>query len=316
MAKNNRPYVRPKNIPGGVPRRQNTQQRPPEVKNPKLLEAVNAFKANPSADTQRNFIAELFQARLLLPCQAVKRETGSDGKQQVQLQFMLLKNKEGENIMGIFTDWDQIRKNNNPPGEAAAIPFTEILKVALGQGENIKGLILNPFEHGVLLDRNTMEKMNENLQKAAQQVMAPKSGGGIAPGTAPLNSEELKNAAADTAEQTAEEKDEILYIGEPLEEPMGLIKELARYFKSEKAVASGYFLEIYHSKSEPTPLVVIDYRGDSDKKGKIYEEIEKIYKENTQEPLKLTVMTSGEKLVKDAIVNLKPFYQKKLFGLF
>lgn len=315
MAKNNRPYVRPKNIPANMRKPQSlnggSAQPRQEINNTALCKTMDDFKNNPGADTQRKFIEELFMSKLLLPCHAVKRETQADGKQQVQLQFMLLKNKEGESLLGVFTDWEQIKKQKtNAPSEAAAVPFPDIIKTAVAQ-EQIKGILINAFEHGILLDRKTIINMNNNIQKASEAVSV--SGDIDVPKADEPEAETSEDATTPTEKNPL---DDILYIGEPLEEPYELIKELARYLKGIKAVVAAHFLEIYHSEGVPTPLVVIDYKGDGDSKAKVYSEIEKIYSENTDEPLKLTIMSSGEKIAKDAIVNIKPFYQKKLFGIF
>ncbi len=287
----------------------------PQIDNSELIKAMNEFKANANTNTQAVFVQQLIKSRLLAPCNVMKREAGEKNTDNVKLQFMMLKNNMGENIFGVFTDWEQIKKQQNPPKEALALPFTELLRVADGMKQNIKGLIINPFEQGIMLDENAIERMYEDLKRAVDKAQA--DGKMPAPGTAPLES---------PAEPTASEEEpvpsmpgEILYVGEPLDEPYELCKAFSKYFRGVKAVSSAYFLEIYRERQEkPDPLVVVDYKGDGENKDSVFEEIRKIYNEETEEDerLPLTVMTAGEKLAKDAIINKKPFYTRKVFGIF
>lgn len=308
MSNNRPPLVKPKAAPNinkqGV-------RSVPKIDNSILVKAMEVFKADPNPNTQGAFIQQLFKARLFVPC--IKKAENSETK-QVQLQFMTLKNKDGENLFGAFTDWDQIKKQQNPPKEAAAIPFVEIVKMAVSQKEHIKGVIINPFEHGLLLDGKTLTQMDENLKKAADKIKAAQ---GAASSQTEGEGELIASIPAHTMAAVQKNEGDILYIGEPLEEPYELTREFSKYFKSVKGVQSAYYLLIYRSeKGEPTPLVVIDFRGDKDAKDKVYKEIEDIYNEKAENPLKLTIMTAGEKLAKDGIINKKPFYQRKVFGIF
>ena len=337
MAKNQRPYVRPKNIPAaarprpGKPSAAQSAQSRNEVKNPRLCSAMDTFKQDPNTATQNAFVEELFRARLLLPCHTEKRE-GAGLNEQIQIKFLLLKNKEGENILGAFTDWGQIRKQQNtPPAEAAAMPFNELLRIATDQGDKIKGIIINPFEHGILLDRNTIKNMSENLDRILKQNAEQNNGQNAGQNTSGETVSEGAKSPAD--ENTAadeplspeksleaemeEKKGEILYIGEPPEDPYDLLKELGRYYNSVKAVTAAYFLEIHRAGIEKaSPLVVIDFKGDSDTKVKVYDETKKICAEHLGDASEISVMTAGEKLVKDTVVNIKPFYTRRLFGIF
>ncbi|MCC8015491.1 MAG: enhanced serine sensitivity protein SseB [Eubacterium sp.] len=309
MSGNNPPLVKPKTVPninktGGV------KNNVPQIDNSILVKSMEVFKADPNPSTQGAFISQLFKSRLFVPCNKVGQD---DDKKQVKLQFLLLKNNKGENLFGAFTDWDQIKKQQNPPKEAAAIPFTDLIKAAAAQNGNIKGIIINPFEHGLLLDEKTIGQMNDNIQKAVEKIKAGQGASAASPEgvSVPLS----QPAAPQTAND--DPLGDVLYIGEPLEEPYALLSEYSKYFKSVKGVQSAYYLLIYRSeKGEPTPLVVVDFKGDKETKDNLYKEIEDIYKENTENPLKLTIMTAGEKLAKDGIINKKPFYQRKVFGIF
>ncbi|MCD7855225.1 MAG: enhanced serine sensitivity protein SseB [Clostridiales bacterium] len=311
MSGNKPPLVKPKTVPN-INKNGGVNNNVPKIDNSILVKSMEVFKADPNPSTQNAFISQLFKARLFVPCTKVGQD---DDKKQVKLQFMLLKNKNGESLFGAFTDWDQIRKQQNPPKEAAALPFTELIKAAAAQKGTIKGIIINPFEHGLLLDEKTIGQMNDNIQKAVEKI---KAGQVASPegASVPLS----QPAASQTADD--DPLGDVLYIGEPLEEPYDLLSEYSKYFKSVKGVQSAYYLLIYRSeKGEPTPLVVVDFKGDKETKDRLYKEIEdiyneNIYKENIENPLKLTIMSAGEKLAKDGIINKKPFYQRKVFGIF
>lgn len=297
-----------------------SQNGQPQIDNTELVKAMDVFKENPNATTQSAFVQLLIKSRLHVPCNVLKREEGQNNTQNIQLQFLLLKNNAGENLFGAFSDWEQIKKQQNPPKEAAALPFTEILRIADGMKNNIKGLIINPFGQGILLDVNAITRMYEDLKRAVDKAQA--DGKMPSPGTEPLGTAPAPDAPAAPAEEVPEVPDtpgEILYVGEPLEEPYEIIKALSRYFRSVKAVSSAYFLEIYRERQEkPDPFIVIDYKGDGSNKESVYEEIRKIYAEETDEEERpdLTIMTVGEKLAKDAVINKKPFYTRKVFGIF
>ncbi|MCC8097560.1 MAG: enhanced serine sensitivity protein SseB, partial [Eubacterium sp.] len=228
-------------------------------------------------------------------------------------------------LLGVFTDWEQIKKQpNNALKEAAGLPFPEIIKIAVSQKGQIKGILINPFEHGLMIDEKTIDQMDANIKKAAEQFRARQAAG--APGTQPLNqpassADEGITVPGSAVPHTVTPKkadDDILYIGEPLEEPYEITSKLKQYFRGEKSVSAAYFLEIYRSDhGKPSPLVVIDCKGDKDAKEVIYKEIKEIYKETAENPdEELTVMTSGEKFAKDGIINKKPFYTRKVFGIF
>ncbi|MCD8089023.1 MAG: enhanced serine sensitivity protein SseB, partial [Clostridiales bacterium] len=300
MSNNKPPLVRPKAVPKVGPTANQNQPKQgaanqQQITNPILCKAMDIFKADPNVSTQNTFVQQLFKSRLLIPCSAIKK-TEKDGKSEVQLQFLTLKNKQGDNLFGVFTDWEQIKKQTeNTPKEAAALPFPEILKIAVGQRGQIKGILINPFEHGLMLDENTILKMDENLKKAAEQIKAQKAAGAGVQTAAPAGEPEgITLPGSEVPHSVTPKKspeDDILYIGEPLEEPYEITKELSRYFKSVKAVNSAYFLEIYRSDhGKPSPLVVIDYRGDKDTKERVYSEIREIYNEKAEEPMELTIM--------------------------
>ncbi len=283
------------------PAGENAQAKNNEIKNPNLINAMELFKADPNRNTQATFIQQLLKSRLLVPCTAIKKEKTGENTQKVELKFMMLKNKQGENLFGVFTDWDEIKKQPNFPKEAAAMPFPEILKIATGSADSIKGVIINAFSQGLLLEVNVLKQLSENMANMAEQTKAMRT----------------QTAAQQAVEQEKKTgTDDILYIGEPLEEPTELLKAFKKYFKGVKTISKAYFLEIYHSAkdSKPTPLVVIEYKGDKNGKETVYNEIETIYRENTEDKLKLTVMTAGEKTARDAIQNKKAFYTKGLFG--
>ncbi|MCD7777577.1 MAG: enhanced serine sensitivity protein SseB [Clostridiales bacterium] len=331
MSSNKPPLIKPKAVPnvGPVANKAaagaNQQQQPQQqITNPILCKAMEVFKADPSTNTQAAFIQQLFKSRLLIPCNALNK-TEKEGKTEVQLQFLTLKNKNGDNLLGVFTDWDQIRKQqNNTPKEAAGLPFPEIVRIAVSQKGQIKGILINPFEHGLMIDEKTIDQMDANIKKAAEQLRARQAAG--APGTQPLtpavSGDEGITVPGSAVPHTVTPKksadDDILYIGEPLEEPYEITSKLKQYFRGEKSVTAAYFLEIYRSDhGKPSPLVVIDCKGDKDAKEVIYSEIREIYKETAENPEKeLTIMTSGEKFAKDGIINKKPFYTRKVFGIF
>ncbi|MCC8098437.1 MAG: SseB family protein, partial [Eubacterium sp.] len=104
MSSNKTPLIKPKAVPNVGPAANKAanaanQQQPQQqqITNPILCKAMDVFKADPSANTQAAFIQQLFKSRLLIPCNALKK-TEKEGKTEVQLPFLTLKNKDGENL--------------------------------------------------------------------------------------------------------------------------------------------------------------------------------------------------------------------------
>lgn len=119
------------------------------------------------------------------------------------------------------------------------------------------------------------------------------------------------------SESYVAKKDEQVMIGEPANYPTELAAALSRYFKSQKAVKRAFLAHFFHPKRDEKPhtLIAIEFQGDWDPimagAGMVARDVQ-----IPDPPVDFIPMTGGGGVEEYFRKDCKPFYERKLFGLF
>jgi hypothetical protein len=131
-----------------------------EVKNPMLLEAIEAIKNDNASKNEKNFYHLLSKARLLLPAVVINDR---------EINIVRITDREGHDYLPAFTDWQNFSAN---PGEinyqAVIFSIYDYLKL-IKSDDSIAAMVINPYTHNLVLAR-------ENLNYVETQVVVIEAG--------------------------------------------------------------------------------------------------------------------------------------------
>ncbi|MCQ2493816.1 MAG: SseB family protein [Lachnospiraceae bacterium] len=160
------------------------------VKNPEVDELIDKFTEEKTNENLTALINKLETARVLLPAKLF-------GENKVPIP-LTVNTSEGEIIQPIFTDKEKMA--NAPKCEVIMnLPFVIVLATVIDKGPDIKGIGINPFGKAVILKRELLEKILENVQKktaamkSAQEALAKAEGAAPGASLPGVESEQIVN---------------------------------------------------------------------------------------------------------------------------
>ena len=127
--------------------------------NTKIEEAIEQLQKVPSQEMLTHTLTVLRRRMKedgeLIPSVDQDAGTGS-------LQMRLLKTKDGRSWFLAFTSFEEQIKDSNPVMSAFTAKIEQLFQMTLGE-KNIDGLILNPWNRTIMLDKNLLRiVMGEN----------------------------------------------------------------------------------------------------------------------------------------------------------
>lgn len=134
------------------------------VKNPKLLELISTYMEEKNAKNLNDLLNEITKSRVLIP---------ANQNEKKQPMPCLIKNKDGNAFLPIYTDKEQMEK---APKSMAIInmPYVAVNKMALGIKPQIGGIVINPFTSNLIFLPALMEKIEE-IEKLKKEGKVPKT---------------------------------------------------------------------------------------------------------------------------------------------
>jgi len=123
-----------------------------EIRNDELKMSIITLKLQDDKESEEVFINELKNSYFLIP--AV-----NDNKKD-ELTFMLLCDQKNNNYFQAYTDKDEYNKWDEAiNSKNFVLTFDELANIVISSGEEIKGLVINPFTENVILNKEYLEKI-------------------------------------------------------------------------------------------------------------------------------------------------------------
>ncbi|MBR1663505.1 MAG: SseB family protein [Ruminococcus sp.] len=159
-------------------------QKSEPVSNPKLIEAIEAMRADFTPETQNTTINAALRGTFFVPAIIEKKkEIVANADNEVKFEekpkarFLLIKKQDGETFFPAFTDDEELSKfKSNEPYQRVKMRFGDIAML-VEQVPSIKGFVINPMSHNLPFTREMLENIKQVLIKRRneQQAAAPKA---------------------------------------------------------------------------------------------------------------------------------------------
>ncbi len=106
------------------------QIKKPTVKNPELVDAMVAFKANMNKSTEKAMIEAVKNAKLIAPVimDDLPDDLEPGQEYQANAKFMMVQQKNGKRFFPAFTEWLELLKwKNDPDCKTVTLSFDQVL---------------------------------------------------------------------------------------------------------------------------------------------------------------------------------------------
>ena len=141
------------------------QLQKPKIKNPELVAAMADFKQNQNKQTEAAMLEALKNASFIAP---ISLRTNLDevtpdenGNRQVEASLLAVSNKAGTKLFPAFTDWLEFLKwKDDADAETTVITFEQYSDLLLRKNNGIKGIVINPAEANIVVQREKMAAEN------------------------------------------------------------------------------------------------------------------------------------------------------------
>ena len=252
-----------------------------QIKNPDLLEAIEAMQEDGNPQNINNMITKVVDAKFILPAmmknipQAKTQNGRTVMSNATQVQFRLLENSNKERFFGAFTDTDEMFKwNGNEKATKIVTDFDSLAAMVMDPHANVLGFVINPFGKSVTFPKNMVNQIKQQRDYMRHEQNMLKGG-------------EVK-------------------VGEPKEYPIDLMAALINHFSTEPNVNKAY-LRLVEQDGKTSYFVVVDFYGDMEETFKAISDVAQPY---VDDELQLSMMPYTMEFAKNAVKGIEPFYQK------
>ena len=134
-----------------------------DIKNEELIALLDAYMADKSAENLNALMNKITGSRILVP---------SNLNEQKQPVPVLLKNKEGDNYIPVYTNKEQIPEK--PKSQAIVnLPYMVANHMAADPKLSICGIVVNPFGQNLIFKEKLIQKVEE-VEKNKKENARPK----------------------------------------------------------------------------------------------------------------------------------------------
>ena len=253
-----------------------------EIKNPELLEAIEAMQADGTPENISKMISRVVEAKFILPAimKSVPRARTQNGKtvmsNATQVQFRLLENNRKERFFGAFTDTDEMFKwNGNENAAKIVTDFDSLAAMVMDPNANVLGFVINAFGKSVTFPKDMVNQIKQQRDYMRHEQNMLKKGG------------EVK-------------------VGEPEEYPIDMMAALINHFSTEPNVNAAY-LRLVEQDGQMSYFVVVDFYGDMEETFKAISDVAKPY---LDDEFQLSMMPFSMEFARNAVKGIEPFYKK------
>ena len=145
---------------------------PESIKNPKLIEALQAMLKHDNLETRSRMAAALMEARLLSPIQKQTILTEKDGP-STWIRFEDITNNAGEKYYLAFTDADEYSKWNEDGNHDRALIMTmeDFGNILIRQVNDLKGFVINPYGENVSISKQLLLSLLQQHETRMREKM-------------------------------------------------------------------------------------------------------------------------------------------------
>jgi len=121
-----------------------------EIRNDELKTAMITLKLQNDKESENYFIEELKNAYFLVPSE--------DNNNNKELTFMLLCDQDNNNYFQAYTDKDEYDKwFDKDNSKEFVLKFDEYANIVISSSKEVKGLVINPFNENIILDKEFLK---------------------------------------------------------------------------------------------------------------------------------------------------------------
>jgi hypothetical protein len=250
------------------------QDIPENFSNEYLETLIKNVIENNSQDNQDFFTSELSRSYLYTLVSVDETAT--------QNVTMLRTLEDTQTFLPVFTNEEEMASAKSKYDfQTVLINFVEICDLILYQSSDYKGIMINPDNDRIIVDKQLLEYIVE-LHRQSDHVVTLPEGQSV----------------------------EVISIDKQ-DEPKNIINVLNELFKKEKDVNAAY-LKLLNHNGNMSYLLVTDFEGDKDS---IFKKISDKVKPHLKD-IYLDQLEYNTEFGKEVTKDIKPFYRKKAFGIF
>lgn len=195
---------------------------------------------------------------------------------------LLSVSEDGNTLLPVFTNEDEMRfAKEQGKFEVVLIDFSELIELIVYEDNGYGGFIINPESSKVIIDKELIEHIIDRNR---------------------LEDGTVNITKADTISIEEMEKKEY---------PKNIIDALNTHFKSQKNINAAYFTTL-NQNGHRSYLLITDFTGNKDD---IFKKISSVVKPHLKGVF-LDQLEYNTEFGKQVTKDLKPFYKKKVFGIF
>ncbi len=158
------------------------------VDNQKLDKAIAYLTESQTEINRQMMLKELKVAKVLVPIKLDgSYQFTKDGKiefsEDSKLEYILIKNANNEHYCAIFTNEEEFKKFNIDHTGQIVQKFTSVAETITATETEIKGIVVNPFGSGIILDKELVAMLlkPDNFAKITTNRVFPKKPAAVAP---------------------------------------------------------------------------------------------------------------------------------------
>jgi hypothetical protein len=248
------------------------------VTNPQLVDIMNKFSNERSAENEFILIERITNAHFLTPIIMKGEIENGVLKAGSTISFKMITNNSDESFFIAFTDWEELAKWSKEKEETLISTYDDLKGMVLKDTVNIKGFVINPYGQNIMI---TPEIMQYFSKKKSEIVI---------------------------------EKDTKVLLGQPSNYPYEMANALTKFFKKHKEVESAYlFLSHKEGDDKSNLLFVIGFVGE---KATLFPQIAAVAQGYLGKDEYIELISLDSAFGKDATKDSTPFYKKKVWKLF
>lgn len=260
------------------------------VTNPELCNAIKIMQETKTVDSKNKMVDAVIKAHFLSPVAIDLTPNDSENgvitlTEDTSISFNMLTDSNGKTFYPVFTDWNALKEWQKKEAQQTIVTtFADLSSIVL-KNKQCDGFAINPNSDNVIFDSVFIQHITNVLERKKSDEMV---------------------------EITIEKETKVI-LAQPKDYPQEMVDAISEKLKKISCVNAAYlFLMIKPDNDEQSYLVAVDYNGD---KQEVYDSIGK-----TSLPflknMYLYVVPATDGFVVNSVKNSKPFYKKKLFGIF
>lgn len=124
------------------------------VSNPELVKSLNKFLIQQNPKNEQKLIADIHQAKFIIPVYFVGGIEDNVMKQGSSLSFKTLATEDEQTYLMAFTDWEELEKWSKKPEDVIPISYEDLRGLVLDSNGEIAGFTINPYEQNLIITRD------------------------------------------------------------------------------------------------------------------------------------------------------------------